>query len=275
MSDDVIDSQRGFSKTVAVYTLISLFPILWLVVLSFQPHGVSASTANLIPSPFTLGNYAYIFSQENYVWGYINAIGYVIINIIITLSVSIPGAYAFSRFKFIGSENALFFALLFRLMPPAIILIPLVQLFSSFGLIDTYFAVAISHSLFTVPISIWILEGFISSIPKEMEETALVDGYSLFGCFVKIILPQVKTGIGVAAFFSFMFSWVELIIANGLTTVNAKPIGVVMRLVAEPLGFVQIGISSAASILMLIPGLILVWFLRNHLAKGFSMGRVG
>jgi glycerol transport system permease protein len=78
----------------------------------------------------------------------------------------------------------------------------------------------------------------------------------------------------VAAFFSFMFSWVELIIANALTTVNAKPIGVVMRLVADPLGFVHIGISSAASILMLIPGLIFAILLRKHLARGFSMGRL-
>jgi glycerol transport system permease protein len=153
-------------------------------------------------------------------------------------------------------------------------MIPAIQLFSSAGLIDTYFAVALAHCLFTVPISIWILEGFMSSVPTELEETAAIDGYSPRAIFFKIMLPQFRAGIGVTAFYCFIFSWVELVLANALTTVNAKPIGVVMRTVASPLGGFHVGIAAAASILMLIPGAALAWFLRRHLARGFSMGRV-
>lgn len=267
-------SAKRWSKTVLIYTAFSLLPIYWLIILSFQPNGASEQSANLWPDPISLENYLYIFSQDNWIAGYRNAVIYVAMNIVLTLVVSVPAAYAFSRFRFLGSDHAFFFAFIFRLIPPAIMIIPLVQMFATGGLIDTHFAVAAAHCLFTVPIAIWILEGFISSIPREIEESAAVDGYHPVMIFFKFLLPQIRPGIGVAAFFSFMFSWVELIIANALTTVNAKPIGVVMRLVAEPLGFVHIGISSAASILMLIPGLIFAILLRKHLVRGFSMGRV-
>ena len=272
-----MDSQTNtrWSKTVILYSIFMIVPLYWLLVLSLQPNGISEKQANLVPSPISFENYLAIFFQDNWVDGYLNALIYVGYNIFITLAVSIPAAYAFSRFRFIGANQAFFFAFVFRLVPPAIIIVPLVQMFSSAQLIDTHIAVALAHSMFTIPIAIWILEGFLSSIPREMEEIAEADGYGKAGFFLRILLPQIKTGIAVAAFFCFMFSWVELTIANALTTVTAKPIGVVMRIVAEPLGFVHIGISSAASILMIIPGFILVWFLRNHLAKGFSMGRVG
>ena len=266
---------KGWSITVILYSVFLTLPLYWLVVLSLQPNNVSQNQANIFPNPVSFENYLAIFFQDNWVDGYLNTLMYVFLNIIITLLVSIPAAYAFSRYKFIGSNQALFFPFLFRLLPPAIIILPLVQMFSVIGLMDTHFAVALAHSLFTIPISIWILEGFLQNIPIEIEEIAEADGYSKFQFHLKILLPQIRTGIAVAAFFCFMFSWVELIIANALTTINTKPMGVIMRLVAEPLGFVHIGISSAASVLMLIPGFILVWFLRKHLAKGFSMGRIG
>ena len=266
---------KSWSLSVLIYSFFIIIPLYWLLVLSLQPNSVSEQQANIFPDPISFENYLAILFQANWTNGYLNALTYVAYNIIITLSVAIPAAYAFSRYKFIGSNQAFFFAFIFRMIPPAIVIIPMVQLFSAARLIDTHIAVALAHSMFTIPIAIWILEGFLSSIPIEMEEIAQADGYSKFGFFMKVLLPQVKTGIAVAGFFCFMFSWVELTIANALTTVNAKPIGVVMRLVAEPLGFVHIGISAAASILMIIPGFILVWFLRNHLAKGFSLGRVG
>ena len=266
---------KGWSKTVLAYCLFMVIPLYWLLVLSLQPNEVSARQANLLPRPVSLQNYLAIFFQENWTDGYINALIYVSCNIVITLFVALPAAYAFSRYKFIGSNQAFFFAFIFRMIPPAIIIVPLVQMFSAAQLIDTYIAVALAHSMFTIPIAIWILEGVLSSVPGEMEEIAQADGYTKPGFFLKILIPQIKTGIAVAVFFCFMFSWVELTIANALTTVTTKPIGAVMRIVAEPLGQVHIGISSAASILMIIPGFILVWFLRNHLARGFSMGRIG
>ncbi len=266
--------QRRWSKTVLLFSAFSLLPICWLMVLSFQPNHISQRRLNLWPELPTSKYFEIIFSNPDWVNGYINAAIYVLLNVLITLAVALPAAYGFSRFRFVGDRHAFFFVLIFRIIPPAIVMIPFVELFSSFGMIDTTLAVAIAHCMFTVPIAVWILEGFFSSIPRELDEMALIDGYSGPKFFFKILLPQMRAGIAVTAFFCFVFSWAELILANALTTVDAKPIGVVMKIVASPVGQVHIGLASAASVLMLIPGVLFVWALRRHLVRGLSMGRI-
>jgi glycerol transport system permease protein len=158
-------------------------------------------------------------------------------------------------------------------MAPAILLIPFVEVFSRLGLIDTYLAVALAHCFFNVPLAIWILEGFISSVPKEIDESAWLDGYSLPRFFVRILLPQIMPGVAVAAFFCFMFSWTEFLLSNALTVIDIKPIGAIMTRVGGVMT-ADVAKFSAASVLGLIPGLLLIVFVRNHLARGFSMGRV-
>ena len=91
-------------------------------------------------------------------------------------------------------------------------------------MIDTHIAVALAHCFFNVPLAIWILEGFMSAIPREMDDSARLDGYSTFRFFCRILLPQIAPGIAVTAFFCFMFSWIETLLANALTVVEAKPI---------------------------------------------------
>jgi glycerol transport system permease protein len=148
-----------------------------------------------------------------------------------------------------------------------------VQIFSELDLIDTHIAVALAHCFFNVPLAIWILEGFISSVPREMDESAMLDGYSFPRFFAKILLPQIAPGIAVAAFFCFMFSWIEFLLANALTTIDAKPIAGIMTRA----GGVLVGdyaLLAAASVLGLLPGVILIFFMKKHLARGFSMGRV-
>src|SRR5688572_31417122 len=112
--------------------------------------------------------------------------------------------------------------------PPAVFLLPFFQLYSSVGLFDTPFAVALAHTLFTVPLAVWILEGFMSGIPREIDETAYLDGYGFWRFFLRLFLPLVRSGVGVTAFFCFMFSWVELLLARTLTSVDAKPIAATM-----------------------------------------------
>jgi glycerol transport system permease protein len=101
---------------------------------------------------------------------------------------------------------------------------------------DTHIAVALAHLLFNVPLAVWILEGFMSGIPREIDETAYIDGYSFPRFFLTIFLPLIKAGVGVAAFFCFMFSWVELLLARTLTSVNAKPIVATMTRTVSRLG---------------------------------------
>ena len=117
----------------------------------------------------------------------------------------------------------------------------------------------------------WILEGFMSGVPKEIDETAYIDGYSFPRFFIRIFIPLIASGIGVAAFFNFMFSWVELLIARTLTTTDAKPIAAIMTRTVSASGM-DWGVLAAAGVLTIIPGAIVIYFVRNYIAKGFAWG---
>jgi glycerol transport system permease protein len=157
--------------------------------------------------------------------------------------------------------------------PPAVFLLPFFQLYTSVGLMDTHIAVALVHLLFNVPLAVWILEGFMSGIPREIDETAYIDGYTFPHFFIRIFIPLIKAGVGVAAFFCFMFSWVELLLARTLTSVNAKPIAATMTRTVSASGM-DWATLAAAGVLTIVPGAIVIWFVRNYIAKGFAMGRV-
>jgi glycerol transport system permease protein len=256
-----------------LYILFLAVPIYWLVNMSFKTNEEINSVFTLIPANPTIANYKVIFTDVSWYSGYINSITYVVMNMVISVLAALPAAYAFSRYRFLGDKHLFFWLLTNRMAPPAVFALPFFQLYSSFGLIDTHIAVAIAHCLFNVPLAVWILEGFMSGVPKEIDETAYIDGYSFPRFFVKIFMPLIASGIGVAAFFCFMFSWVELLIARTLTTTDAKPIAAVMTRTVSASGL-DWGVLAAAGVLTIIPGALVIYFVRNYIAKGFALGRV-
>ncbi len=197
-----------------LYILFLMLPIYWLVSMSFKTTGEILSGFSLFPQKFTLDNYKVIFTDPPWYWGYFNSIIYVTLNTMILLTVALPAAYAFSRFSFLGDKQLFFWLLTNRMAPAAVFALPFFQLYSAVGLFDTHLAVALAHCLFNIPLAVWILEGFMSGAPKELDETAYVDGYSFPRFFTTIFLPTIKSGVRVAAFFCFMFSWVELLLAK-------------------------------------------------------------
>lgn len=257
----------------SLYLLALVLPIYWLVNMSFKSNEEINSTMTLFPHHPILTNYIHIFTDPAWYMGYVHSITYVVINVVISVVVALPAAYAFSRYRFLGDKH-LFFWLLTNLMaPPAVYALPFFNLYTAVGLFDTPWAVALAHCLFNVPLAVWILEGFISGVPREIDETAQIDGYSFPHFFIKIFLPLIANGVGVAAFFCFMFSWVEMLLASTLTSVNAKPIAAVMTRTVSAAGM-DWGMLAAAGVLTMIPGAIVIWFVRNHIAKGFALGRV-
>ena len=256
-----------------VYILFLLLPIYWLIAMSFKTTGEILSGFSLFPQTFTLDNYRVIFTDPTWYWGYFNSIIYVSLNTVISVCVALPAAYAFSRYRFLGDKQLFFWLLTNRMAPAAVFALPFFQLYSSVGLFDTHLAVALAHCLFNIPLAVWILEGFMGGVPKELDETAYVDGYSFPKFFITIFLPTIKAGVGVAAFFCFMFSWVELLLAKTLTAVEAKPIAATMTKTASSAGY-ELGLLAAAGTLTIIPGAIVIYFVRNYIAKGFALGRV-
>ncbi len=264
---------RKRSIGLGIYYFLLLLPIYWMLNMSLRTNASILATFSLFPTDFTLENYIKIFTDSSWYMGYVNAIIYVGLNTVISLTVALPAAYAFSRYQFVGDKQMFFWLLTNRMAPAAVFALPFFQLYSSVGLLDTHIAVALAHCLFNVPLSVWILEGFMSGIPREIDETAFIDGYSLPRFFITIFIPLIKAGVGVTAFFCFMFSWVELLLARTLTVTNAKPISAIMTRTISATGL-DYGLLAAAGILTIVPGALVIWFVRNYMAKGFALGRV-
>ncbi len=263
----------GSAIVMALYLLFLMLPIYWLLNMSLKTNNEILGSFSLWPRDLTLANYAKILTDPSWYMGYVNSLIYVVMNTVISLAVALPAAYAFSRYSFMGDKHLFFWLLTNRMAPPAVFALPFFQLYSSIGLFDTHIAVALAHCLFNVPLAVWILEGFMRGVPKEIDETAYIDGYSFPAFFIKIFTPLIASGIGVAAFFCFMFSWVELLLSRTLTSVDAKPIAATMTRTVGAAG-VDWGVLAAAGVLTILPGALVIYFVRNYIAKGFALGRV-
>ena len=264
---------RGSAIVMGLYLIFLLLPIYWLINMSLKTNTEILGAFSLFPKYLSLANYEKILTDASWYMGYVNSLMYVVSNTAISLIVALPAAYAFSRYSFMGDKHLFFWLLTNRMAPPAVFALPFFQLYSSVGLFDTHIAVALAHCLFNVPLAVWILEGFMRGVPKEIDETAYLDGYSFGRFFLQIFTPLIASGIGVAAFFCFMFSWVELLLSRTLTTVDAKPIAAIMTRTQGAAG-IDWGVLAAAGVLTIVPGALVIYFVRNYIAKGFALGRV-
>jgi glycerol transport system permease protein len=264
---------NGSAIGMVLYLVFLMLPIYWLINMSLKTNTEISTTMTLWPRVITFEHYTKIFTDPSWYGGYINSLTYVAINTILSITLALPAAYAFSRYRFLGDKHLFFWLLSNRMAPAAVYALPFFNLYSAINLFDTPWAVALAHCIFNVPLAVWILEGFVSGVPREIDETAFLDGYSFPRFFVKILVPLIASGIGVAAFFCFMFSWVELLLARTLTSVNAKPISAIMTRTVSASGM-DWGLLAAAGVLTIIPGALVIWFVRNYIARGFALGRV-
>ncbi len=272
---------NGSVIVMTLYLVFLMLPIYWLINMSLKTNTEILGAFSLWPRDLTFANYAKILTDPSWYMGYVNSIIYVTMNTVISIAVALPAAYAFSRYSFMGDKHLFFWLLTNRMasrmalaaVPPTSSRTILWRPTSSVGLFDTHIAVALAHTLFNVPLAVWILEGFMRGVPREIDETAYIDGYSFPKFFVKIFMPLIASGIGVAAFFCFMFSWVELLLSRTLTSVDAKPIAATMTRTVSASGL-DWGVLAAAGVLTIVPGALVIWFVRNYIAKGFALGRV-
>lgn len=248
-------------------------PVVWLVSMSLRDNQNILAEFEVIPSNISLDGYIEFFNDPSWIGSYTNSVTYTLLNTVMSLVVALPAAYAFSRYTFSGDKHLFFWLLTNRMAPAAVFLLPFFQLYQSLDLFDTPLGVALAHMLFNVPLAVWILEGFMSGVPKQLDEIAEIDGYRFGRFFITIFIPMIRSGIGVTAFFLFMFSWVELLIARTITSTDAKPIAAQMTRTISASG-IDWALLSAAGVMTIIPGVIVIWFVRNYIAKGFALGRV-
>ena len=182
-------------------------------------------------------------------------------------------AYAFSRFKVPLKDDLLFFILSTRMMPPIAVAIPIYLMFRSVGLSDTHFGMILLYTAVNISLAVWLLKGFMDEIPREYEEAALIDGYTRFQAFYKVVLPQAATGIASTAIFCLIFAWNEYAFAVLLTSGEAQT--------APPFIPTIIGVGgmdwpavAAGATLFLLPVMIFTILLRKHLLRGITFGAV-
>ena len=182
-------------------------------------------------------------------------------------------AYAFSRFKVPLKDDLLFFILSTRMMPPIAVAIPIFLMFRQLGLNDTHAGMILLYTAINLSLAVWLIHGFIDEIPIEYEEAALVDGYTRFQAFYKVVLPQAATGIASTAIFCLIFAWNEYALAVLLTSGTAQT--------APPFIPTIIGVGgqdwpavAAAATIFLMPVMVFTVLLRKHLLRGITFGAV-
>jgi multiple sugar transport system permease protein len=192
---------------------------------------------------------------------------------IISVVLGLFAAYAFSRFEIPGKDDLLFFILSTRMLPAVVVTIPLFLMFRQLGLFDTRIGMILLYTVFNLSLTVWLLKGFIDEIPKEYEEAALVDGYTRFQAFYKIVLPQAVTGIAATTVFSLIFAWNEYAMALMLTSNNARTAPPAIATMLGR-GGIEWSAIAAGTLTFLIPVVIITFALRRHLLRGVTFGAI-
>ena len=182
-------------------------------------------------------------------------------------------AYAFSRYRIPLKDDLLFFILSTRMMPPIAVAIPIFLMFRSLGLSDTHAGMILLYTAVNLSLSVWLLKGFIDEIPLEYEEAALIDGYTRFQAFTKVVLPQATTGIASTAIFCLIFAWNEYAFAVLLTSGNAQTAPPFIPTIIGVTGQDWPAVAAGATI-FLVPVMVFTILLRKHLLRGITFGAV-
>lgn len=272
-----------FSESfLVIYFVFALFPILWMVLISLK------STDELFSTKFvfqpTMENYRYIiFGEENIGAGVIaqqdfpRTFGKSLIvssgAVILSLIVGVPAAYALARYNFKGKENLAFTFLSFRFAPELAVIIPLSIIYREIGLYDTYFGIIWVYQLVTLPLLIWVLRSYFEDVSPEIEQAAMVDGYSWWQIFWQILLPLVRPGLAAAALLAFIFAWNNFIfpLVLGASTVETVTVAALGYISSAQSFFNRM---AAAAIISSLPQVILALSIQRYLIRGLSFGAV-
>jgi multiple sugar transport system permease protein len=253
-----------------ICTFITLFPIFWLIVNAF---GLGAGGFSFVS--VAVHNFETVFDVMGY--SYLNSLIIAGTATIINVAICSMSAYAFARIDFRGRDVMYNFLLLPYLLPTVLLIIPLYVTFKTFGVINTYLPLILLYQLLMGPVNVWIGTDFLKSIPKEIEESAMIDGCGWSGVFLKITLPLMVPGLVTMTLLTFIASWNEFVLATTfLNRVSlytfTKAIFIFSAVNAK--GAVDWGFVSAASILGLTPLVIFLLILRKYLISGLAKGAV-
>ena len=265
----------GVYIAAAVVVFISVFPFIWMFFTSIKPpNEIFTLTPRLLPYHTTLENYVGVFKGTMFGRYFLNSVIIALSTTVLGLSIAILGAYSLARFKYPGRHSFLLLILIVQMFPIVVLIIPLFVVMRQLHLLNTHYCLIISYTTFILPLCVWMLKGFFESIPKELEEAAMIDGCSRVGAFLKIALPLSVPGIAATSIFSFIGAWNEFMFA--LTFINKEALKTIPVGLQSFIGrfVVEWGQVMAASVMFTLPSLIFFMMVQKHLTKGLFAGSV-
>jgi len=261
--------------TLLVFALVALFPVWQVVNISLRPGNQLLSTAlELIPTGATFENYVKLFAERDFLlWMQNSALVSFAVTVTGVFFASTAG-YGFSRFRFVGKRFGLLTLLTTQMFPATMLLLPMYIMMINLGLINTYLGIIIVYSATALPFCIWTMKGYYDTIPVSLEEAARIDGCSHFGAFVRVILPLAAPALVITALFSFMTAWSEYLVASQIlqdTLLWTLPLGLKSF---EATMSTEWGMYGAASLIVMIPVVVLFLALSRYLVSGLTLGSV-
>ncbi|HTK11477.1 MAG TPA: ABC transporter permease subunit [Ktedonobacteraceae bacterium] len=258
---------------VMIITVIAcIFPLLIIISTSFKPVN-DVFDLKIIPAHFTLSNYQTVLAG-NFVTWLLNSLKIGGMTTIAGLALAAPAAYAVSRWQFIGKQGLLLFFLVTQMFPWVLLIVPLYILYAQLNLLDNIFGLVVAYATTALPFSVWMLKNFFDTVPKELDEAALVDGVGPFQAFWRIILPLTLPGVAVVAFFNFMAAWNEFMMAYTFLQSDANlTLAIGIQRYVNQFG-ADWQYLTAAAVLITIPVLIIFMWVQRYLVTGLTGGSV-
>ncbi|RME48164.1 MAG: carbohydrate ABC transporter permease [Chloroflexi bacterium] len=268
----------AFSGSLIFFVIFAAAPFLWMLITTFKQDKDLYRPANnpfLFNDPPTLENWRLLLTRTNYPRFLWNSTFVGVLVVIITLVIAIPAAYSLARLMGRWGEGAGILIFLVYLVPPTLLFIPLSRVVVAFGLNNSVWSLVLVYPTITIPFSTWLLMGFFKSIPRDLEEQAMVDGYSHFMAFLRVVMPLSVSGVIAVVVFTFTLTLHEFIYALTFVTASAQrtiSVGVPIELVRGDVFYWQ-SLMAAAAFVAFPVGIVYNFFL-DRLVAGFTFGAV-
>lgn len=257
---------------VVVLIVWTLYPLAWLVASSLKPatHEFSATWFAFRP---TLTNYIDVFREAEFLRALLNSVVVTAVSIVASLVLGTPTAYALARFDYRLKDTAMIFVLLARMTPPVVLAVPFFLLARSLHVSDTYLALVAMGTFLSVPFVIWMMRGFIAEIPRELEESAIVDGCGRAEAAMRIVLPLVAPGFAATAVLCALLVWNEFFFMLILSGSGTRTLPVLVNSYVSERS-IDWSAMSAAGTITVTPLVVFGIIAQRHLVRGLTMGSI-
>ncbi|MEY7970598.1 sugar ABC transporter permease [Saccharomonospora xinjiangensis] len=266
-------SSTALHTTLVLASVVAVFPVAWVTLTSLKTDRASWTRPDEIGT-LGLDNYSQVLSETQFTTWFVNSLIVATATTVVAVLIAATAGYAASRMRFPGKRPLMWSFLITQMFPAAVLIVPLYNVLSELGLLDSYGGLVLASSTVAVPYCAWMLKGYFDTIPVSIDEAGRVDGLSPFGTFWRLIVPLAKPGIAVTVFYSFITAWGEVAFAGVFMQSEGHytlPVGMatfVSDFKAEW------GLLTASSVLVMVPSAVVFFLVQRHLVAGLTAGGV-